>query len=94
MPFNPRGARASCSASRGELRADAGRCAEARADFDAVLSGDAPDDGVVERALYGRAACRERAGDREGARANLEAYLARFPAGRLRADPARAALAR
>jgi TolA-binding protein len=78
-------------ATRGELRADAGRCAEAVADFEALLSGGTPPDVIGERALYGRAACHARLGEHDAARADLEAYLAQFPAGRY-AGRARAAL--
>ncbi|HEX4406093.1 MAG TPA: hypothetical protein VH560_14745 [Polyangia bacterium] len=89
----PSGRARALLASRGELRADAGRGAEARADFDALLSDDALDDDVIERALFGRAACRARAGDANGARSDLDAYLARFPDGRY-ATRARASLGR
>jgi hypothetical protein len=80
-------------ASRGELRAEAERCDDAIQDFDALLADDGAADGAAERALYGRAACRSRDGDHAGARADLDAYVARFPTGRF-ADRARAALAR
>jgi hypothetical protein len=79
-------------ATRGDLRADAGRCPEAVVDFDAVLNDDAAD-GIAERALYGRAACRSRLGAVDAARADLEDYVARFPSGRFAAR-ARAALNR
>jgi hypothetical protein len=79
-------------ASRGELRADEGRCAEAILDFDALLTDDTAGDDAAERALYDRAACRARAGGNASARADLEAYVARFPSGRF-ADRARATLA-
>jgi tetratricopeptide (TPR) repeat protein len=79
-------------ATRGELRADAGRCREALVDFAAVLDDDAAD-GIAERALYGRAACRSRLGAVDAARADLEDYVARFPSGRFAAR-ARAALNR
>jgi hypothetical protein len=79
--------------ARGELRAAVGRCREAVADFDALLGDDTASDGVAERALYGRAACRARLGAGDGARADLEAYVTRFPAGQFAAR-ARAALAR
>jgi hypothetical protein len=79
--------------SRGELRADAGRCAEAVTDFDALLADDAAADGAAERALYGRAACRARTVDAAAARADLETYLARYPDGRF-ASRVRAALDR
>jgi hypothetical protein len=80
-------------ATRGELRADARRCPEAVADFDALLADASASDDTAERALYGRAACRSRLGDAEAARADLDAYLARFPAGRYAAR-ARTALER
>jgi TolA-binding protein len=76
---------------RGELRAEAGRCAEAARDFGAALVGI--DDKLEERARYGRASCRARLGDPAGARDDLAAYLARFPAGRFAAE-AREALAK
>jgi len=77
---------------RGELRAEAGRQRDATVDFApcADVAGCRPE--TAERALYGRASCRERLGDRAGARADLERYLARFPQGRF-ARAVRAALA-
>jgi hypothetical protein len=80
-------------ASRGELRGEAGRSAEALADFDAVLADDAATDGAAERALFGRAACRARLGQGDAARLDLEAYVTRFPTGRF-AGRVQAALAR
>lgn len=65
---------------RGELRASAGRCVEAIADFGAALSAT-PRDGLDDRALFGRAFCRARGGDRAGGRAELERYLSIFPKG-------------
>jgi predicted Zn-dependent protease len=73
--------------TRGELYAEAGRCAEAVRDFDRVLAG-AADDLAGGRALYGRASCRLRAGETAGARTDLETYLA------LHAEGAFAAAAR
>ena len=67
---------------RGELRADVGRCREAIADFDRCADGGGCRAGTDERALFGRASCRARAGQHEAARADLESYLARFPRGR------------
>jgi TolA-binding protein len=65
---------------RGELAADAGDCTAATANFSRAL--DAPaSPGLEERALYGRATCRQRVGDRPGARADFQRYLDRFPAG-------------
>jgi hypothetical protein len=77
---------------RAELRARAGRCAEALVDFTAALrrpGGHA----LHERALFGRAGCRIRTGDAAGARADLEHFVARFP-GSARFGAARAALGR
>lgn len=67
--------------TRGELRAAAGRYRDAQADFAAVLRG-APATQVAERALYGQAMCRAYQHDTTGARADLQDYLSRFPAGR------------
>ena len=67
--------------TRGELRAAAGRYRDAQADFAAVLRG-APATQVAERALYGQAMCRAYQHDTTGARADLQDYLTRFPAGR------------
>jgi TolA-binding protein len=67
--------------ARAELLARAGRCAEAALDFDELVArgtSDAP----AERALYGRAACRLRAGDEPAAQADLRSYLAAYPDGR------------
>ena len=61
--------------TRGELYAEAGRCAEASRDFERALV-VADDDAVGGRALYGRASCRLRAGEVAAARADLERYLA------------------
>ncbi len=65
---------------RGELRLRAGHPLHAASDFDAILAGSADDD-LGARALYGRASCRSRLGDVEGARADLRLYLSRFPRG-------------
>jgi len=65
---------------RGQLRAGAGRCREAISDFDAALAA-ARAGGPDEEALYGRALCRGRTGDRSGAREDLETYRRVFPAG-------------
>jgi hypothetical protein len=76
---------------RGELRAEAGRCREAIADFDHVLGKS--EGRIEERALYGRGACRSRMGDVDGARRDLESYLVRFPGGTF-ADKVKKALSR
>jgi hypothetical protein len=65
---------------RGELRAASGRFREALADFDEVLS-HAREQDLLQRALGGRAQCRQRLGDLAGARSDASEYLRRFPAG-------------
>ena len=65
---------------RGELRAGAGRCAEAVADFDTVLQ-SGRSDSMIERALYGRAICHRTVGQSEQARRDFAEYLHRFPTG-------------
>jgi outer membrane protein assembly factor BamD (BamD/ComL family) len=65
---------------RGELRAAVGRFREAIADFDGVLAQTRGTDSV-ERALAGRARCRQRLGDAAAARADALEYLQRFPSG-------------
>jgi hypothetical protein len=65
---------------RGELRARRD-CAGAIRDFELVLGRAAPAP-LEERALFGRAVCRRRQGNEEGARADGVTYLARFPEGR------------
>jgi hypothetical protein len=75
--------------TRGELRA-ARQCRRAIADFDGVLSRQAPAP-VAERALWGRAVCHLRLDDRAAADDDLRAYLQRFPTGRF-AGEARARL--
>jgi TolA-binding protein len=64
---------------RGELRARS-NCTRAGQDFGAVLARN-PDDGLAERALYGRGACRAKLGDVTGAVEDLRRYLERFPNG-------------
>ncbi|HRI55022.1 MAG TPA: hypothetical protein PLW65_33020, partial [Pseudomonadota bacterium] len=78
---------------RAELRAAAGRCREALADFAAVLANTTapPPPPVAERALYGRASCLAALSDPQSARAGLLQYLAQFPTGRF-ADAARRSL--
>jgi hypothetical protein len=64
--------------TRAELRAAAGRCADSLADFDAVLARARQPD---EQALYGRAVCRSRTGDKLGAQADFSVYQRQFPNG-------------
>jgi hypothetical protein len=68
---------------RAELYAERD-CVRANRDFDLVLSANPPAS-LEERALFGRATCRSRLGDAQGARADLERYLQRFPDGRFAA---------
>jgi len=74
---------------RGELRAAAGRCADAVGDLSRVLA-SAPRDGLDERALYARASCLSRLHDYPAARRDLDAYLGKFPDGRYAAQAAAA----
>jgi len=73
---------------RGELRASAGRDREAVADFSRSLAGRAAP-ALRERALYGRASCRSRTGDRSGAASDLNDYLLEFPDGQHSAEARR-----
>jgi outer membrane protein assembly factor BamD (BamD/ComL family) len=66
---------------RGELRAASSRCREAVDDFTWALEHQ-PTTEMVERALYGQGVCRMKLHDPEGARANFDDYLQRFPSGR------------
>jgi tetratricopeptide (TPR) repeat protein len=81
--------------TRAELRASAGRYADALGDFDRALAAGGPLDtsaassADAERALYGRAVTLGHLGRDERARADLEAYRRRFPAGRHAAEVAR-----
>jgi TolA-binding protein len=76
-------------ALHGELLAGLGRWRQARSDFDRVIA-TGGDDGAVERALWGRAAARERLGDSAGARADLSECLRRFPRGQFATRAAKA----
>jgi hypothetical protein len=78
--------------ARAELRADKGRTSAAFADFDLVLSTSIQTDAIAERALYGRATCRAKSGDWNGARGDFQKYINTFPQGRFARD-ARSALA-
>jgi len=75
--------------SRGELRAEDGRCPDALRDFDAVLVARASDL-PGGRALYGRASCHLRAGDFPAARRDLTRYLSLHPSGPFAAAARRA----
>jgi tetratricopeptide (TPR) repeat protein len=77
--------------TRAELRASVGRYADALGDFDRVLAPDVPASSSTdaERALYGRAVTLGHLGRDERARADLEAYQRRFPAGKHAAEVAR-----
>jgi tetratricopeptide (TPR) repeat protein len=86
----PRGAE--IGVLRGELRAQAGRCADAIADFDRCAAGRSCGADAEERALFGRASCRGKLGQTAAARADLERYLLRFPRG-WRSESVRRALA-
>jgi hypothetical protein len=92
MPFADMPREAELRLLLGELLMPRGRYAEAAKDFEATLAASASD-GLVERALLGRAACRSHLGDSQGARADLTRYLERFPAAP-RAAEVRASLAR
>ncbi|HTQ02728.1 MAG TPA: hypothetical protein VMI54_02685 [Polyangiaceae bacterium] len=59
-------------------------CGRANLDFDRVLASH-PAPAFDERALFGRASCRQKVGDASGSRADLETYLARYPEGRFAA---------
>jgi TolA-binding protein len=78
---------------RGELRAGRGRCIEAIADFEAVMTAAGARGPSRERALYGEAVCQARLGAVEAAGRRYAEYLQRFPSGRFAAE-ARRALAR
>jgi TolA-binding protein len=77
--------------ARAELREEKGRTSAAIHDFDLILSAPSQADGITERALFGRATCRAKSGDREGARGDFTQYLNAFPQGRFVQD-ARSAL--
>jgi hypothetical protein len=64
--------------TRAQLRAAAGRCADSLADFDLLLARARRPD---EQALYGRAVCRSRTGDKPGAQADFNLYQRQFPNG-------------
>jgi hypothetical protein len=63
-------------ATRGQLRANADRCAEAVTDFDLVLTRALR---PSKQALQGRAQCKQKLGDALGAKADLERLNREFP---------------
>ncbi|HSS39512.1 MAG TPA: tetratricopeptide repeat protein, partial [Polyangia bacterium] len=77
--------------TRAELRASAGRYADALVDFDRLLgpAAGAATPATADRALYGRAVCLGHLGRDDRARADLEAYRKRYPAGRYAAEVSR-----
>jgi tetratricopeptide (TPR) repeat protein len=77
--------------TRAELRASAGRYADALVDFDRVLGplATAAAPGTLDRALYGRAVCLGHLGRDDRARDDLEAYRKRYPSGRYAAEVSR-----
>lgn len=87
LPNAPRGAQ--LLLLRAELRSERGRYAEAADDYTTLLSFS----GTSEKALIGRAACRFKLGDDQGARRDLTEYLLKYPNGSYSAA-ARRALAR
>jgi hypothetical protein len=76
---------------RGELRAQAGQYRDAIADFNRCTSDASCGIALEERALFGRASCHKKLGELAAARADLEAYLRRFPHGQ-RSEAVRRAL--
>jgi hypothetical protein len=76
--------------TRAELRASAGRYADALRDFDRLLGAqEAMGADDLERALYGRGVCLGHLGKGELARADLADYQRRFPSGKHTAEVAR-----
>jgi len=75
--------------TRAELRAQAGLCAGAARDFDALLAAGERD-AAGARALYGRASCRLGAGEVALGRSDLQRYLALHPDGGFAAAARRA----
>ncbi len=70
---------------RGELLVQQQQWREGIQAFDAATLASVPPS-LQERALFGRAACHLRLGNKEAARRDLRAYVAQFPAGRHAAD--------
>ena len=80
LPIDRLGRGAELRVVRGELRARRDPT-NAVVDFDRALAADLTPE-LAERALFGRAGSRLRLGDEARGRADLEAYLTRFPQGR------------
>ncbi|HEY4187521.1 MAG TPA: hypothetical protein VGP07_20760 [Polyangia bacterium] len=75
--------------TRAELRASAGRYADALGDFERVLAPQGSSPADQDRALYGRAVSLGHLGQDARARADLIAYQQRFPDGKHAAEVAR-----
>jgi hypothetical protein len=84
LPIDRLGRGAELRVIRGELLAQR-EPRKALADFDRALATGLPQ-GLEERALFGRAASRLKAGDESGGRADLATYLAKYPNGRFAAQ--------
>ena len=80
LPFAQIGRGGELQLVRAELRALTD-CGRALSDFDA-LTARTLSAALMERVLYGRAACELEVGDRAQAEQDLNRYLARFPRGR------------
>ena len=87
FPFGEGARDAELRVLRGELTA-AHDCESAIRDFVAVSDKVAPAP-VLDRALYGRAACEARLGQRAQAAASFRAYLRQFPDGSFAAEARR-----
>jgi TolA-binding protein len=79
LPLDTHGRSIELQVIRGELRSRS-ECVRAEQDFSAVLTRGA-NLALVERALYGRGACRIKRGDKTGSIQDLRDYLDRFPTG-------------
>jgi hypothetical protein len=83
LPFAQVGRGGELRVLRAELRA-ADDCGRALADFDVLVNQPLPLP-LLERAIYGRAACELQVGERSQAADDFKRYLARFPQGRFAA---------
>jgi hypothetical protein len=82
LPLSQEGISGDLIVTRGELRSLADRCPEALADFGWVLHAAARLAAADRaRALFGRASCRARTGDLDGAQQDRDSYLREFPDG-------------